>query len=91
MAQGIKLRSGQCARSAKGDSPLTVPQIRAVLCDLLEATRRDASLDGLVAHLRHAVDAIDDARAIALAVMQEADAERSEQTWAPGASMQRLC
>ena len=71
MPQGFRIRS------QIGDRGRTVPQIRALLVELLEATRGDASLDGVAPHLRHAIEAIDDARAVALAVMREAEAERS--------------
>lgn len=92
MSRESKWRSAQCARSRDEGCRLTVPEMRELLSELLEATSLDESLDGVVPHLRHAVHAIDDARAIALAVMQEVEAERSsEQARQPDARPARLC
>jgi hypothetical protein len=64
---------------------LTVPQLRAMLETILEATEHDASLSDVAGHVQMAIDTIDMARATALAVMREAEAERA------GAAGHRLC
>ena len=54
----------------------TVPELRDLLEQVLEATQHDPILFESAEYVRRAIEALDNARAIALTVMREVDAER---------------
>ena len=53
----------------------TVLQLRELLEQFLAETEQDETLNGSAEFVRCAIDALDDARAMALTVMREAEAE----------------
>ena len=59
-----------------GKRELTVPQLRDMLETILNATEPDECLAEVAEHVRKAIETLDDARAAALAVMREMDAQQ---------------
>ena len=70
---------------------LTVPQMRGMLVMIQQCIASEPEMCEFAAHLQLAVEELDELRSAALAVMIEADAERSSLASAGGESLTKPC